>query len=84
VQSIKDDSDGGSGTNELQQTERERRSATPASVGRGNFPTQAEEEVQILQLLQKRVSAISSKANRVAELDERKLILEEATNEREG
>jgi hypothetical protein len=40
--------------------------------------------VQILQLLQKSASPIYSEENRVAELDERKLILEEARNEREG
>jgi hypothetical protein len=40
--------------------------------------------VQILQLLQMSSSAISSYASRVAELDERKLRLEEARIEREG
>jgi hypothetical protein len=83
LQSLEDHSDGGSGTNDPQQVERERRSSTPVSVAHKNLPAQ-DEEVQILKLLQTSASAISSQASRVAELDERKLRLEEARIEREG
>jgi hypothetical protein len=62
VQSVEDDSDGGSGTNELQQVVRERRISTPVSVARRNLPAQDNEEVQILKLLQTSASAISSQA----------------------
>jgi hypothetical protein len=84
VQSVEDDSDGGSGTNEPQEVARERRSSTPVSVVLRNVPPLEDEEVQIMQLLQKSASAISSQASRVAEVDERKLRLEEGRIEREG
>jgi hypothetical protein len=84
VQSVEDDIDGGSGTNEPQEVARERRSSTPVSVAHRNVPPQENEEVQIMQLLQKSASAISSQASRVAEVDERKLRLEEGRIEREG
>jgi hypothetical protein len=84
VQSVEDDSDGGSGTNEPQEVARERRSSTPVSVAHRNVPPQENEEVQIMQLLQKSASPISSQASRVAEVDERKLRLEEGRIEREG
>jgi hypothetical protein len=51
-QSVDDDSDGGSGTNEPQQVEGERRSSTPVSVARRNLHAQDNEEFQILKLLQ--------------------------------
>jgi hypothetical protein len=67
--------------NEPQQVARERRSSTPISVAQRIVLAQDNEDVQIMKLLQTSASAISS---RVAELDERKLRLEEARIEREG
>jgi hypothetical protein len=84
VQSVEDDSDGGSGTDEPQEVARECQSSTPVSVAHRNVPPQENEEAQIMQLLQKSASAISSQASRVAEVDERKLRLEEGRIEREG
>jgi hypothetical protein len=82
-QSIEDNSDGGSGTNEPQQVERERRISTPLSVARRNLHAQDNEDFQILKLLQTSASAISSQASHVIEVDEGKLRLEEAKIERE-
>jgi hypothetical protein len=84
VQSVEDDSDGGSEKNEPQEVARERRSSTRVSVAHNNVPPLENEEVQIMRLLQKSASAISSQARRVAEVDERKLRLEEGRIEREG
>jgi hypothetical protein len=84
LQSVGDHSDGSSGTNEPQKVQRERRSSTHVSVAHRNLPAQYIEDFQILKLLQTSASAISSQANRVAELDERKLRLEEAVIDIEG
>jgi hypothetical protein len=70
--------------NEPQQVARERRGSTPVSVAQRIVPTQDNEDIQIMKLLQTSASAISSQAIRVAELDERKLRLGEARIEREG
>jgi hypothetical protein len=77
-------SDGENRMNELQKVGRECRSSTPVSVAQRNIPTQDNEDVQIMKLLQTSASAISSQASRVYELEERKLRLEEARIEREG
>jgi hypothetical protein len=77
-------SDGESEMKEPLQVGRERRSSTPVSVAQRNVPTQNNEDVQILKLLQTSASAISLQASRVSELDERKMRLEEARIEREG
>jgi hypothetical protein len=53
---------------------------TPASVASGNFTTQAEQEVKILKPLQTNASTISLEENRVDELDEKMLRLEEVRN----
>jgi hypothetical protein len=81
-QSVEDDSDGGSGTNEPQEVARERPSSTPVSVAHREVPPQENEEVQIMKRLQTSALAISSRASRVAEVDERKLRLEEGRIER--
>jgi hypothetical protein len=84
VQRAENISDSESEMNEPQQVGRERRSSTPVSVAHRNVPTQNNEDVHILKLLQTSASAIYLQASRVSELDERKLRLEEARIEREG
>jgi hypothetical protein len=83
VQSVEDDSDGGRGTNEPQEVARERQSSTMYLLLIETYLHRTT-KVQIMQLLQKRASAISSQASRVAEADEGKLRMEEGRIEREG
>ena len=73
VQRAETISDEESEMNEPQHVGRERRSSTPVSVAQKHVPAQNNEDAQILKLLQASASVISSRATRVAELDERKL-----------
>jgi hypothetical protein len=83
-QGAEDITDGESEMNDPQQVERECQSSTPVSVAQKKVPTQDIEDVHIMKFLQTSASAISSRAIRVDELDERKLSLEGDRIEREG
>jgi hypothetical protein len=77
LQSVEDHSDRGSGTNDPQQVERERRSSTPVSVAHKNLPSQ-DEEVQILKLLQTRKLRLEeARIEREGEIEARRIQVEE-------